>query len=62
MAQVPESDKQESLTVQTQLTIANRAPNSKDQGYMWANDKGSTVDFYIRSKKTGTWKGPTTLS
>lgn len=61
MASVPESDKPEALTTQTQVTIANRAPNSKDQGLLWAYDKGSTVDLYIRSKKTGTWV-KTTLS
>lgn len=40
---------------QQQITIANRAPNSADRGLFWVNDKGTTNDFYIRSKKSGAW-------
>jgi hypothetical protein len=56
MASVPESDKPESLTTQTQVTIATRAPNTHDQGILWAHDKNTTVDFYIRSKISGAWR------
>lgn len=45
--------------VQPAITFATRAPTSKDKGLLWAHDKTSTVDFYIRSKISGGWKKAT---
>ena len=37
------------------ITFATRTPNSKDKGLFWVYDSGSTVAFYVRSKKSGSW-------
>ena len=60
MPQTPQSPEPEKLDFikQDTITVANRAPNSKDKGFLWikqtdAND--ATMTLYIRHTKSGAW-------
>lgn len=44
---------------QDAFVFATRAPNSSDEGAVWVNQQSSSVIFYIRDKRSGTWRSVT---
>lgn len=55
----PQTQANDAENVQAQIAWATRAPTSKDKGLIWAHDKTTTVDLYVRSKISGAWKKAT---